>query len=349
MWTNGKPRSIFTPRTKRRPGDKSMDSPAIMSRRLRVGIGTGLLFIIATALLSGLSNLVNAVAMKGVSADAFVTLRNALVALLLVPLFLLVRPPQRAHLRSVDWARLATIGLIGGAIPFVLFFRGIQLATSEGGTTTASFLYRTLFLFAAVFAVVFLRERLSGRLFLAAILLLVGNALLMSFVSPIWTSGAALVMAATALWAGEYTLSKRTLRDLPSATVALGRMGFGAVFLIAYIGFSGQTDALVALRGESLQWMGLSTILLLGFVVTWYAGLKVVDLSVATAVLILGYPVTWVFNLVLARESFGLPQAAGAAVVVLGVVLAVGVASLRDTWEALTEIIIMRVRGVQPR
>jgi drug/metabolite transporter (DMT)-like permease len=307
----------------------------------------GLLFVIATALLSGVSNLVNAVAMKGANADAFVTLRNALVAALLVPVVVLARPAQKLRLRPFDWARLATIGLIGGAIPFVLFFRGIQLATAEGGTTTASFLYRMLFLLAAVFAVVFLRERLSARLFLAAILLLVGNALLMSFVSPIWTDGAVLVLAATALWAGEYTLSKRTLRDLPSSTVALGRMGFGAVFLISYIGLSGQTDALFAFRGDNLQWIVLSTILLLGFVVTWYAGLKVVDLSVATAVLILGYPVTWVFNLALGRESFGLPQAAGAAVVVLGVVLAMGIASLRDTWGALAEIVLTQVRGTK--
>jgi len=324
-----------------------MDPPAIRSRRLRVGIGMGLVFVIGTALLSGVSNLVNAVAMKGVNADAFVTLRNALVALLIVPLVLLARPAQRLRLRPFDWARLATIGLIGGAIPFVLFFRGIQLATAEGGTTMASFLYRMLFLFAAVFAVVFLRERLSARLLLAAILLLVGNALLMSLVSPVWTDGAVLVLAATALWAGEYTLSKRTLRDLPSGTVALGRMGFGAVFLIAYIGLSGQTNALFAVRGDNLQWIALSTMLLLGFVVTWYAGLKVVDLSVATAVLILGYPVTWVFNLALGRESFGLPQAAGAAVVVLGVVFAMGIASLRDTWRALTEIVVTRVRGTQ--
>ena len=326
-----------------------MVSPTIKSGRLRVGIGMGLLFVIGTALLSGVSNLVNAIAMRGVNADAFVTLRNALVALLLVPVVLLARPPKGLRLRPFDWARLAIIGLIGGAIPFVLFFRGIQLATAAGGTTTASFLYRMLFLLAAVFAVVFLRERLSARLFLAAILLLVGNALLMSLVSPVWTDGAGLVLAATALWAGEYTLSKRTLRDLPSATVALGRMGFGAVFLVAYIGISGQTDALFALRGDNLQWVALSTMLLLGFVVTWYAGLKVVDLSVATAVLILGYPVTWVFNLVLGREPFGLPQAAGAAVVVIGVVLAMGIAALRDTWSALAGIVFTRVRGARSR
>lgn len=326
-----------------------MDPSPIKSGRLRVGIGMGLLLVIGTALLSGVSNLVNAVAMKGVNADAFVTLRNALVALLLVPLVLLARPAERLRLRPFDWARLATIGLIGGAIPFVLFFRGIQLATAEGGTTTASFLYRMLFLPAAVFAVIFLRERLSARLLLAAVLLLVGNVLLMSFVTPIWTDGAGFVLAATILWAGEYTLSKRTLRDLPSGTVALGRMGFGAIFLAVYVGLSGQTEALFAFRGDNLQWIALSTILLLGFVVTWYAGLKVVDLSVATAVLILGYPVTWVFNLALGRESFGLPQAAGATVVVLGVVLAMGITALRDTWRSVIDIVVMRVRGAPLR
>lgn len=319
------------------------------NRQIRAGIGTGILLVVGTALLSGVANLVNPVAMKGVSADAFVTLRNAIVAVLLVPLALLATSEHRTRIRRTDWVRLATIGLVGGAIPFILFFRGIQLATAQGGATSASFLYRMLFLFAAGFAIIFLRERVSRRLLLAAVFLLVGNALLISFVSPSWTDGAFLVLVATALWAGEYTMSKRALRDLPSATVALGRMGFGSIFLMTYIALSGQTGALLAFNGENLEWVVLSTILLLGFVITWYAGLKVVDLSMATAVLILGYPVTWAFSLVLGRESFGLPQAAGAAVVVLGVVLAMGIASLRDTWAALSELVLARARGAQSR
>lgn len=313
-------------------------------------IGIGLLFVIGTALLSGVSNLVNALAMRGANPDAFVTLRNGLVAVLLVPLVLLARSTQhRVRLRPTDWLRLVTIGLVGGAIPFILFFRGLQLATAGGGTTTASFVYRTLFLFATVLAVVFLRERVSPRLVLAAGLLLIGNALLLSFVSPVWTDGTALVFVATALWAGEYTLSKQTLRDLPSGTVALGRMGFGAIFLLAYILVSGQANALGGVHGDAAGWVALSTILLLGFVVTWYAGLKAIDLSVATAVLILGYPITWALNLAMGREAFGLVQAAGAVAIVGGVVLAIGLASLRDTWRGLSRVLVARARGAHPR
>src|SRR3990170_53166 len=146
----------------------------MVSRRTEKVAGVGILLVFLTALVSGVSNIVNAIAMKGTNPDAFVTLRNVLVALLLVPMVFLVRRENLTLIRRVDWARLAAIGLVGGALPFVLFFRGIQMATAAGGAVTASFGYRTLFLMATVLAVVYLRERVSWRILLTASLLLIG-------------------------------------------------------------------------------------------------------------------------------------------------------------------------------
>jgi len=297
--------------------------------------GAGVVLVLATAMISGVSTFLNSYAVKGTNSDAFVTMRNLAVAFMIVPLFLLRPSSARAPLRRVDWGRLLVIGLIGGAIPFILFFRGLELATAAHGAATASFLYRTLFLMAAVLGVVYLKERFHWRIALAAGLLLGGNFLLLSIVSPVWTDGSLYVLAATALWAVEYSISKRTLRDLPSSTVGLGRMGFGAMFLLAYLGLTSQFGAVAALTPGQWTWVGISAVLLAAFVGTWYAGLKRVDLGVATAVLVLGFPVTFVLSALVEGVTFTLPEAIGALVVVMGVGIAIGRSLFRDTWTFL--------------
>jgi drug/metabolite transporter (DMT)-like permease len=303
-------------------------------------LGIGLVLAFLTALISGVSTFVNAYAVAGTSSDAFVTVRNLLVALAFVPVALVAGRYLRAPaIRPVDWARLVVIGLIGGAIPFLLFFHGLQIATQAGGAVTASFAYRTLFLFATVFGLVYLSEHFHWRVVLAAGLLLGGNALLLSWTAPIWTDGTAYVLAATILWAAEYTLSKRTLRDLPSATVALGRMGFGAVFLVGYLAFTMQWGKVAGFSGADWAWVGVSAALLAAFVASWYPALKRVDLGLAASVLVLGFPVTWLLGLMVRGGTFSLGEALGAAAVVLGVAIAVGLAQFREVGSYLTRVL----------
>ncbi len=300
-------------------------------------LGPGILLVFATAIISGISTFVNLYAVHGTTSDVFVTVRNLAVAGLLVPLLILGERSRRGLLRPIDWGRLVAIGLVGGAIPFLLFFHGLALASAAGGAATASFAYRTLFLMATLLGVVALRERFPGRVAIAAGLLLAGNVLLLTFTGPIWTDGTGYVLAATALWAVEYTISKRTLRDLPASTVGSARMGFGAAFLLGYLALSGQLSGVAQLSGAQWQWVGVSALLLTAFVGTWYAGLRRVDLSVATSVLVLGLPVTWVLTLAIRGGTLGIGPALGAAVIALGVATVVGLSSWRATWTFLRD------------
>jgi len=289
--------------------------------------------VLLTAVISGVSVFVNYYAIQGTNSDAFLTVRNATVAIFLLALVPLGR---RLTLPRRDWGRLLLVGLIGGAIPFLLFFRGLQLA-GQAGAASASFGYRTLFLMAAVLGVVALGERLSWRYAAAAGLVLAGNVLLLSLTAPVWSDGTALVLLATGLWAGEYALSKRLLRDLDGWTVALGRMGFGAVFLLGFLLATGQIGGLGALTAAHWGWVLISALLLTAFVATWYGGLKEVDLSRASLVLALAFPITWVLSVAVGRTPLGLPQAAGAATVAFGVALGVGLTTLRDMWDAVLQ------------
>ncbi len=295
----------------------------------RIG-AIGLLLVLATAVISGVSTFVNSYAVAGTNSDAFVTVRNLVVVALIAPVALVVMRGSRVRLTRVDWGRLALIGLVGGAIPFVLFFQGLQLATAAGGAATASFVYRTLFLMATVLGLVVLKEHFHPRIVVAAGLLMGGNLLLLSLVSPLWTTGTGYVLAATILWAVEYTISKRTLRDLPSSTVALGRMGFGGAFLVGFLFLTSQWGAVGSMSGAQWTWVLISALLLAAFVGTWYAGLARVDLGVATAVLVLGFPVTWVMTLAIRGTGYALPAAIGAAFVVGGVAVVIGRSLFRD-------------------
>jgi drug/metabolite transporter (DMT)-like permease len=279
--------------------------------------------VLLAALVSGTSTFVNFWAVQGVNSDAFIGARNALVAAMLVPVALLVAPGELRRLGRADAARLALIGLVGGAVPFLLFFRGLQLASAEGGAATATFAYRALFLFAAGFAFVALGERPTRRFAAAAALIVAGNLGLLSIGAPVWTQGSWLVLAATVLWAGEYALSKRALARLSAPTVALGRMGFGVLFLLPYLALTGGVQAWGAMTAGQWTWMLLSAALLLAFLATWYAGLARVDLSTAAGLLALAFPITFALGAAAGKAPLALGPALGAAAVVFaGVALA---------------------------
>ena len=296
-------------------------------------VGPGVLLVLATAVISGFSTFLNGYAVKGTSSDAFVTFRNLAVAGMLLPVGTFALMRSRALPSAKDLGTLAVIGLIGGAIPFLLFFRGLQLATAAHGTLTASFVYRTLFIFATVFGVVALRETFHPRLALAAALVLGGNLLLLSLVSPVWTEGSLYVLLATVLWAAEYTVSKRALRHLGGTTVGLGRMGFGSAFLLAYLAYEGGFGTVAHFTSGQWTWVGISDALLTGFILTWYTGLARVDLGVASTVLVLGFPISWALSL-FATHAVPAPYALlGAVIVTAGVLTALGASYLRSTWD----------------
>lgn len=298
--------------------------------KISAGARMGLAFALTTAVVSGVSTFVNGYAVQGTSSDAFVTVRNLAVAGLLGPIAVVVSfgGGRRTRTSSRDLGWLAVVGLVGGAVPFLLFFHGLQLAAAQHGATTASFLYRTLFLFATVFGVVLLREKFSRWTALAGGLLLGGSYLLLSLGAPVWTDGSLWVLAATVLWAGEYTLSKRLLARLPSSTVAIGRMGFGGLFLSAYLLATAQWGSVAGFGASTWLWVGLSAALLTAFVTCWYAALARLDVGVATAVLVLGYPVTWLLSVGVSGRGVSAVELLGAAAVVVGVAVAAGGASL---------------------
>ncbi|TSC53421.1 MAG: Uncharacterized protein LiPW39_286 [Parcubacteria group bacterium LiPW_39] len=64
------------------------------------------------------------------------------------------------------------------------------------------------------------------------------------------------------------------------------------------MGLNGQLGLLANLSIEQAGWVAITSIILFGYVMTWYSGLKYVPVSLAAAVLIFGSPITTLLSLI---------------------------------------------------
>jgi drug/metabolite transporter (DMT)-like permease len=302
-----------------------------MIRRLARGPASsmrwGLGLALGAAAISGVSIFVNGFAVKQLPDPAvYTTLKNGVAALLLVGLAVaVVRPHEIRAIRRVDWTWLAIIGVIGGSVPFVLFFTGLAQASAP----SAAFIQKTLFVWVALLAVPLLGERL-GWLQLAALgVLLAGQALILQPVGIAWGSGESLIALATLLWAVETIVARRVLRSVPSSVVGAARLAFGLVVLVAYLAATGRLGAVAALRPEQWSWVLLAGVLLAAYVGTWFAALQRAPASVVTAVLVLGAPVTAALSAIQTGHLAVGPALGGQALVLAGIAM-IAVLAIRE-------------------
>jgi len=293
----------------------------------------GVILAVATALISGVSIYLNAFAVKQLPDPAvYTTFKNGVAALLLVGLAAAaVRPREIRAIRRVDWTWLAVIGVIGGSVPFVLFFTGLAQASAP----SAAFIQKTLFVWVALLAVPLLGERL-GWLQLAALgVLLAGQALILQPVGIAWGSGETLIALATLLWAVETIVARRVLRSVPSSVVGAARLAFGLVVLVAYLAATGRLGVVTALRPEQWSWVLLTGVLLAAYVGTWFAALQRAPASAVTAVLVLGAPVTAALAAIQTGHVAVGPALGGQALVLAGIAM-IAVLAIRETRRAAT-------------
>ncbi|MFA6575489.1 MAG: EamA family transporter [Nocardioides sp.] len=282
---------------------------------------TGILLALVTAAISGFAVFLNADAVRAFGdATAYTTAKNVVAALVLLALVgagsrtgaRLTRPRTRGQ-----WAGLAAIGVFGGSVPFVLFFEGLSRASSA----QAAFLHKTLLVWVAVLAVVFLGERLSGLHVLAIGLLVVGQ---VGLVGGVGGFGApeAMILGATLMWSVEVVVAKRLLAGVSSWTVGVARMALGSLALLGWVAVRGDLGLLTSMTAEQAGWVLLTGLLLAGYVATWFAALQRALAVDVTAVLVLAAPVTAALNAVANGVPLG-PQLDWLAVVLAGGALAV--------------------------
>jgi drug/metabolite transporter (DMT)-like permease len=296
----------------------------------------GLALAALTAVISGVSVFVNASAVRAFDDPVvFTTLKNLVAAIVLATVAVVtVREPWRPSRQGL--AGLALIGIVGGGVPFILFFTGLAEATAPG----AAVIHKTLFVWVAILALLFLHERLGSLQVAAMAVLLLSQLLISSPAGVGWGSGETLIAAATALWAVEVIVAKRVLVDTPAPVAAAARMAIGLGVLVGYLALTGGLAGLGSLTAEQGAWVLLTGVLLSGYVGTWYAALRRASASAVTAVLTLAVPVTATLQLV-ANGQVPTPM------IVLGYGLGL-VAVLVLAWVALSGRTSRRASAVSP-
>ncbi len=256
----------------------------VRGRPMAIGVS----FALGTALISGVAVFLNSQAVRQFpDATLFTTLKNGVAAVVLLGAAAAVGGLPRG-LGSRRWLGLLALGMIGGSIPFVLFFNGLAGASAPA----AAVIHKTLFIWVALLAVVFLRERIGPWVLGALGVLLAAQLMIQPPAGVAWGGGESLIALATGFWAIETVFARRLLASVPSLTAGAARMGFGLIILIGYLAFSGRLGLITALGAAQWAWVLGTGLLLAGYVATWYAALKRAPATVVAAVLTLGAPIT---------------------------------------------------------
>lgn len=248
-------------------------------------------FALITAVISGTNNFLTKIAVTAVKDPIVYTmLKNAIVAAFLIGIILMLgKWREIISLTRGHMVRLLAIGAIGGSVPFALFFTGLMKTSA----LNAGLIHKTLFVWVLLLAMPFLKERFSWVQWVGVGTLFAANFVVGGFIGFNFNMGELMVLGATLLWAVENVIAKIALRDISSITVAGARMIIGSLILFIVVLGKGSTVPLSTLSFEQWGWTVLTSVLLLGYVLTWYTALKHAPATYVAALLV---PATLVTN-----------------------------------------------------
>ena len=295
-------------------------------------VGTGVVLAIGAALISGLAIYLNAFAVKQLpDAAVYTTLKNAVAAAILIAAALAFGAAR--DLRRIErssWPAVVLVGVVGGGIPFILFFVGLAQASAP----SAAFIQKTLFVWVALLAVPFLGERLGLVPIGALAVLLAGQALVLPPTGMRWGMGETLILIATLMWGAETILVKHLLAAVPAQVMAALRMGIGLIVLVGYLALAGKLSIVVGLNGAQWSWALLTGGILAAYVATWFAALRRAPASVVASVLVLGAVVTGALTAV-SKGAAPNPAVVGGYVLIVVAAGAIAAWSIRSARRAL--------------
>lgn len=257
----------------------------------RSAVRLGVYFALGAAFISGLNNFLTKIAVTEVKdAIVYTTVKNGVAALILLAAFAAAGGFRglTGHLRRRPWA-LAAVAVFGGAVPFALYFTGLT------GTTAinAALIHKTMVLWVAALAIPLLKERFRSPLYAGVLALFAGNLLIGGFGGFKFNVSELMILAATLLWSVENIVAKKVLADVPGLTLAVVRLGVGALLLLPFALTRPGFAAVAHMSAAGWGWTLLTGILLSGYVFGWYAGLSRLPATVTVALLV---PATLVTN-----------------------------------------------------
>lgn len=276
---------------------------------------------LATAVISGVSTFINKIAVTGVKEPiAFSGVKNAVVAIgLIAAIVLLGKTREIVSLERRDKLRLLAVGLIGGSVPFALFFTGLSMTSA----VNAGLIHKTMFVWVLLLAIPFLKERMSPLQWLGAAMLFGANLFVGGFKGFEFNRGELMIAATTLLWAVESIVAKKALANVPTLTVAAARLGIGALVLLPIAWWKGGLGAITGMTAANWGWTLLTAVFLAGYVLTWYAALKRAPAGFVACLLVPATLITNVLSAVFVTHAWSGQQAIAALLFAAGAALIV--------------------------
>lgn len=288
-------------------------------------LNLAIILALVTAFLSGTNNFLTKLAVTAVQDPVvFTFLKNAIVSVFLLSIILTAsRWQEIKHLSKQQWLQLFLIGLLGGGVAFILFFTGLSMIPAAH----AAFIHKTLFLWVALLAIPFLKEKIGWLQLSALALLLIGN--LGIFGLPKFTGhlGEIMVLGATIIWAIENIIAKKVLRTCSSLLVASARMLIGSAVILLVIIAQQKTHVILTLSFHQWSWTFLTGLLLTGYVLCWYTALKHAPATLVASLLVPATFITSVLSSIFITHNFPSLQLLSGTLLSLGVVLLISRAS----------------------
>ncbi len=284
----------------------------------------GTLFAIITAIISGIAIPANKLFIVKLDPLVFTSIRSLIIGTIFLLISISRKEFNKKRIKA-NWKSLLAIAAIGGALAFYLYFSGLKLTT--GGR--AAFLHKTLPLYVAVLAFIFLKEKIGKKLLTAITLMFLGTVILyLGQVKPgeMWQNpslGDLLVIAATFFWAVENIIARKVMRDGESNfVVSFSRMFFGGLILFGFLMLSTKLSSL-SLTAEQLRNILISTAILFGYVFFWYRSIKLINVSKASTFLLLSPVISLLIGITAFKEPYNALQLTGSALILLGSYFAV--------------------------
>jgi drug/metabolite transporter (DMT)-like permease len=276
--------------------------------------------MLCAVLFWGVNYSVIKVGLRELAPDAFNGWRLLMTAVLL--LGVLALSGQGFRVSRKDLIALAALGVVGNTIYQIIFIHGIQATTAAN----SGFILSTSPIFVALIGAVLRIERIPPRAWLGILVSFVGLYLVIALkngglrFSSEGLHGDALILIGTVLWAGCTVLAAPFLSRMSSLKYSALTVAAGT---LAYIPLTWR--AMTSVRFSAVSWTAWGSLvfsgifaLVLGYIV-WYYSVQRVGNARTAAYNNLTPLFGAVFAALILGERLKPAQAAGAAIVLLGI------------------------------
>lgn len=284
-------------------------------------LSKGITLSLIAALISGFSIFFNKFAVDAIKQPlVFTSIKNTGVAMLLVAIVMLSGKWKKIlALGKKDLWKLLLIGIVGGSIPFYLFFTGLSQTPAVNG----AIIQKTLIIWVAILAWPLLKEKISFKKAILVAMLFGANVLVGGFKGFKFNNGELLILMATMFWAVETIIVKKALIKIDPMVLVSARMGIGSVVLLTMSTILQPVALSKAFNLNSSQWFWLilTMVTLFGYVTTWYTALKYTSAITVMAILVGSTLVTNILSAVFITHSFNTLMVIQSLTMVVGIVL----------------------------